>query len=84
MSKGSLVIIIIFAFIVGFVIYREVPFNYSTNVIPFWQSNFEELNLINTELNSNDVTPERKQELLKRKQEIKDILYNFFGTNEIV
>ncbi len=75
------VLILIIALIVGFYAYRLLPFNYTPNVVPFWESNYAELDLINSELDSKNLTDERKQKLELRKKEIKNILTQFFGPN---
>lgn len=78
-APWKLILIVLVIILLGFLIYKVLPFNYTPNIPPFWSTLFEELSLINEELAKPDITEERKKELLDRQEEVYNILSKFFG-----
>lgn len=77
----QIVLIIIIAFIIGYYIYKLVPYNYTPNIAPFWKTLFVELETIQQEMSAWSTTEKKKKELVIRQDEIYNILSQFFGTD---
>lgn len=83
MEGWKLVLIVVLIIAIGFLLYKFLPFDYTPNVVPFWDNSFEEIDLIQKELDDLNTTEDRKKELMDRQNEIKVLLNKFFG-NELV
>lgn len=87
METTKLILIIILVIIVGYLVYKFLPFNYTKNIAPFWNTLFSELDSIKVELQKPDLSEEERNKLLARQEEVYNILNNFFGKdirNEMV
>ena len=68
--------IILFSFLLGFIVYKLIPFKYTNNTKAIISNLLSELKGLNNSLLNKNV---EKTDLLKRKNEILLILEKFYG-----
>lgn len=81
------ILIVLILIATGFTVYQNVPFNYTPNIPPLLNISYGELSAIKNELNKANLNEQKKQELINRREEIYNLLAQFFGKdirNELV
>ncbi len=81
MSNGKLILFILLFLLLGLLLYKVKPRDFTDNTKFILNILFDELNNIYYNLRNKKISEFEKQSLLKRKDEIFKILEQFFGKN---
>jgi len=77
--KWNVVLLIVVVIVVGFFVYKLIPFTYTPNIPPLLEISQDELNALDAKSKQANLTEQEKLEILTRQDEIYLLLKEFFG-----